>query len=371
MDERLIRWRLVLGEGSQRLGALTGDDLGRAEALDFLYEREAGGSGAGGGSGGAGGGAGSRLTIPEWINQVHELFPRRTVELVQKDALQRYQMTDLVLDRDLLERVEPSEALLQAVLRTKHLMNDEVLTAARHLVRRVVQQLVERLRPRLMRSLTGRRDPQRRSFHKVAANFDARRTIRANLRNWSPTAGRLVISDPIFVARTRRESQKWQFIIAVDQSGSMTTSVIHSAVTASIFQQLPALRTHLLAFDTEVVDLTSDIADPVETLMKVQLGGGTDIARAMTYVESLVTEPRRTMAVLITDLEEGGSQRALIQCVRRLVESGVRVLVLGALDSAGTAALNADLAATLAHHGAKVATMTPHHLAEWVAEVVR
>lgn len=363
MDERLTRWRLVLGEGSEALGHLEGQNLARAETLDFLYDREAGGR--------QGGSEASSLTVPSWINQVETLFPKRTREIIQEDALERYGMLELVTNKELLERVEPSESLLQAILRTKHLMNDEVLASARQIVRKVVAQLIARMKPRIVRSLTGRRDPQRRSFHKVAANFDPRRTVRANLKNWSPTLGKLVISDPIFISRTRRHVEKWQFIIAVDQSGSMADSVIHSAVTASIFHQMPALRTHLIAFDTSVVDLTSELEDPVETLMKVQLGGGTDINRAVSYAESLVITPRRTIFVLITDLFEGGSKRALERSLARMLEAGVKVLVLGALDSRGEVGLNKALARRLARLGAKVATMTPHDLAAWVAEVIQ
>ncbi|WP_221739755.1 VWA domain-containing protein [Arachnia propionica] len=362
MDERLTRWRLVLGEGSEGLGELEGMALERAAALDFLYDRESGARSAGSG--------GSSLTVPAWINQVEKLFPKRTIEIIQEDALERYGMLELVTNKDLLERVEPSEALLQAVLRTKHLMSEDVLGAARQLVRKVVQQLVERMRPRIVRSFLGRRDPQRRSHHKVASNFDPKRTIRTNLKNWSPELGKLVISDPVFVSRTRRHSEKWQFIIAVDQSGSMADSVIHSAVTASIFHQMPALRTHLVTFDTSVVDLTSEVQDPVETLMRVQLGGGTDIARAVTYCEGLVHTPRRAMFVLITDLYEGGSEAILTRSLARMVDAGVKVLVLGALTADGAVGLNEDLARRLARRGVKVATMTPHDLADWVTAVI-
>ena len=259
MDERLTRWRLVLGRGSERLGDLDPQQQARSNALGYLYDRE----GQGGGTG-AGDGA-SRLTVPEWINDIHTLFPKRTVRTIEEDALERYGMVELVTDKELLERVEPSETLLQAILQTKHLMNSDVLQAARQIVRKVVANLMEKMRPRIRRTLTGRRDPNRRSFFKVSANFDPKRTIRANLKNYSAETQQLVISEPIFYSRTRRQSEKWQFMVVVDQSGSMAESVIHSAVTASIFHGLPALQNHLIAFDTSVVDLTSDIANPIET----------------------------------------------------------------------------------------------------------
>ena len=191
------------------------------------------------------------------------------------------------------------------------------------------------------------------------------------MKNYSAETRQLVISEPIFYSRTRRQSEKWQFMVVVDQSGSMAESVIYSAVTASIFHGLPTLKNHLIAFDTSVVDLTSEIADPVETLMKVQLGGGTDIARAMRYAESLITEPRRAMVVLITDLYEGGSVHDLAQCVTRMVQGGSKVLILGALTTNGTASFDEELGRRLAARGARVGVMTPYELADWVAEVIR
>ena len=365
MDERLTRWRLVLGRGSEQLGDLGPRQQAQCDALGYLYDRENQNSGCGAS------GEGSSLSIPTWINEVHTLFPKRTIELIEEDALERYGMVEMVTNKDLLERVEPSETLLQAILKTKHLMNSEVLQAARQIVRKVIAELVERMRPRIRRALTGRRDPNRRSFFKVAANFDPERTIRANLKNYSAQTKQLVISEPVFYSRTRRQSEKWQFIVAVDQSGSMAESVIHAAVTASIFHGLPAFKSHLIAFDTAVVDLTSDVNDPVETLMKVQLGGGTDIGRAMRYAESLITEPRRAMVVLITDLYEGGSEHELIQCVTRMVQGGSRVLILGALNATGAASLDQALGQRLASRGAQVGSMTPYELADWVAEAIR
>ena len=177
MDERLTRWRLVLGRGSEQLGDLGPRQQAQCDALGYLYDRENQNSGCGAS------GEGSSLSIPTWINEVHTLFPKRTIELIEEDALERYGMVEMVTNKDLLERVEPSETLLQAILKTKHLMNSEVLQAARQIVRKVIAELVERMRPRIRRALTGRRDPNRRSFFKVAANFDPKRTIRANLKN--------------------------------------------------------------------------------------------------------------------------------------------------------------------------------------------
>ncbi|OYN90512.1 VWA domain-containing protein [Parenemella sanctibonifatiensis] len=360
--ERLRRWRLVLGEGSESLGELDERSSAQSAALGFLYDRE---------STGRGGRGASTLTTPEWINQIRDLFSADTVETLQADALERYEIHDLVTDLDTLGKIQPSESLLQAILSTKHLMDPEVLTAARTIVAKVVEDLLARLKREIRQSVLGKRDPQRRSQHKVAANFDPKRTIRANLKNVDPATGKLVIAEPIFLARTRADNQKWQTILVVDQSGSMLDSVIHSAVTAAIFHAIDALTSHLIVFDTQVVDLTSDVMDPVETLMQVQLGGGTDIARAMTYAAGLVREPRRTMVILITDLYEGGSVHQLRAVVKRLVADGATVLVLGALNHNGHATYDRVEGKRLADLGAQVGAMTPLQLAEWVGERIQ
>ena len=184
-------------------------------------------------------------------------------------------------------------ALLKAVLATKHLMSADVLEQARRIIRAVVDELLEKLAREVVSPFTGSLDRRRPSRHRVAANFDARATIRRNLRHYDPDGRRMVISEPLFSSRVRRHVDRWQVIVLVDQSGSMADSVIHAAITASIFHSLGTLlKTHLAVFDTNVVDLTADCADPVETLMKVQLGGGTDIAGALRWAEGIVERPR-------------------------------------------------------------------------------
>lgn len=164
---------------------------------------------------------------------------------------------------------------------------------------------------------------------------------------------------------------RWQIIILVDESGSMMDSVIHAAVTASIFFGIRTLRTHLVLFDSSVVDVTDQCTDPVETLMKVQLGGGTDIGQALVYASTLVDNPRRAIVVLITDFYEGAPEQQLLAATRRLTESGVTLLGLAALDSNTKPNYDRDVAERMVRLGAHVAAMTPGELAEWVAEKVK
>lgn len=369
--ERRARWALVLGEGSEESlgGSLSDEERARDKALEFLYGREGRGRNVRGGRSGSL--DDSVLAVPAWINDVHDLFPVKTIERLEKDALERYKIEELVTNPELLRRAVPSQALLKAVLRTKHLMNQEVLALARDLVKKAVADLMEKLARPVGNPFFGSRDRQRRSYLRIAKNFDIAGTVRRNLRNFDPEGGRIVISEPLFHSRQRSLADRWRLILLVDESGSMAGSVIHAAVTAAIFWGIRSIDTRLAIFDTNVVDLTADCTDPVETLMKVQLGGGTDIHRALAYAEGLVETPRKTIIVLITDFFEGGSEGDLLATAKRLVEGGVTLLGLAALDEAAKPSYDKELAQRLVNLGAEVGAMTPGELAAWVGEKVK
>lgn len=369
IPDALTRWRLLLGEAAApALGGLSGEARSADMALDWLYGRDAdivarGERGAGLGP--------SQLSTPDWINTIHELFPKEVIERLESDAVELYGIDEVVTNLEVLERIEPSESLLRAVLHTKHLMNPEVLAAARRLVAEVVRQIMEKMATEVRQAFSGARDRRRRSMLKVARNFDFKRTVQGNLHRWDPQRGKLFLETPIFMSRVRRHTERWDICLLIDQSGSMVDSVIHSAVMASCLWNLPGMRTRLVAFDTEVVDLTSDVSDPVELLMKVQLGGGTDIAKAVGYAQSLVENPQRTVVVLVSDFCEGGSESELVRRVKTLVQSGVTVLGLAALDANADPCYDRDMAARLVREGAHVGAMTPGQLAAWLAEKVR
>lgn len=371
-----LRWRLVLGRFSERrLGGCgsggDGPDGGRHarmdRALDFLYGREYAGRGVRGER--SGGRESSVLTVPDWLKDVRELFPRETVEVVEKHALERYGMTELVTDQETLRKLEPSYDLLKAVLSFRHLMAPKVLDVARQLIREVVEDLRRKLAKDVRQAFWGRLNRRKRSPLKIARNLDWRGTIRANLKHYDRDRRRLVVRTLRFWSRVEHHIP-WHIVMAVDCSGSMMDSVIHSAVMAGIFKGLPAVRVSLVAFDTAVVDLTEHADDPAAVLMSVQLGGGTDIARALAYCENLVVSPTRTIVVLVTDFYEGGPPGPLIATVKRLRESGARVFGLAALDAEANPVYDRATAEACAAVGAEVAALTPRRLAEWMARAI-
>ncbi|MDO9458465.1 VWA domain-containing protein [Nocardioides sp.] len=374
------RWRLVLGRYSeQQLPAPeSGEGERREAALDYLYGREYSGRGARPG-GGADGDDGppplapgsldpSAPSIVDWLGEVRELFPVETVEVVEKHALDRYGLTELVSDPEVLARLEPSQELLATLLALRGQLDPRVLGEVRRIVRRVVDDLRRRLETEVRRSLAGRLNQHRHSPVPVATAFDPRGTVRANLKNFDVERQQIVVADPKFFERNTRRVP-WEVVLVVDQSGSMVGSVIHAAVMAGILVGLPSYRLRLVVFDTSVVDLTDLAGDPVELLMTVQLGGGTDIAQAVTYAEQVIEQPHRAVVVLVTDFCEGGPPAGLVAAVRRLVEARVTTIGLAALDGTAHPYYDKQMAGALADAGMEIAALTPGQLAEWLARV--
>lgn len=377
--EAARRWRLVLGRYAGDRLPVAAADTALDGALGYLYDREYtarghrhGGAGARGGQGrrGRGGTEASVVQGLSWLESARSLFPRETFERMQVDAVDRYGLTELLADPATAESLEPSRELATALLRVRGALDERTAAGLRAVVRRVVDDVVRRLRPRFVTALDGRRDRSRRAPHGASRDFDPRATVRANLSRYDPQTRRLLVTDVRFSSR-RRRALTWDVVLLVDQSGSMAASVLYSAVCAGILAGLPGVQVRLVLFDTSVVELTHLAHDPVAVLMTAQLGGGTDIARAMRYAEQEVRNPRRTVVALVSDFEEGGSVSQLLASVRRLAGAGVTLLGLAALDEAAEPAYDRGTARRLAESGMEIAALTPERFAEWLGEVLR
>lgn len=370
-QEILNRWRLVLGKYASGQISFQGGSEGRLEemedVLDYLYSREYGDEQEirkerRGGSGG------SQLTVPRWLTKIKTLFPKKTVEIMERHALEKYNMTELLTDPEVLRKLEPNKELLKTIMQLKHLMKGEVLQLARAVVRKVADELTKKLEQDVRRAFSGKINRSLSSPVKSMRNLDMKKTIRMNLKNYDTNTDQLVLKRVYFSARMKRYNQ-WRIIICVDESGSMLDSVIHSAVMAGIFARLPMLDTRLVIFDTNVVDLSGYVSDPVETLMSVQLGGGTNIAGALAYCEGLIAMPHRTMVVLVSDLYEGGGYNNMYRISRNIIESGAKLIVLSALDHDAVPDYDKVAAATLAGMGASVGALTPGELSEFIVKM--
>jgi Mg-chelatase subunit ChlD len=274
----------------------------------------------------------------------------------------------LALDPD---AVTPSVELLEQVLSLKGGLAEKDMGRLRKLVSRIVDQLVQALARKVRPALAGIVMP--RPTRRSVGPLDLRRTVSQNLktarRNPDGTIS-IVAEDLIFKTRARR-SLDWHLVLVVDVSGSMDASVIHSAIMAAIIDALPAVSVKFVAFNTQVMDLSERVDDPLGLLLEISVGGGTEIEKGLRYARGQLKVPQRSMVVVISDFEQGGSVPELVAEVRALVESGARVLGLAALDDRGAPRYHRAIAEMLVEAGMPIAALTPLELARWVAEQIR
>jgi Mg-chelatase subunit ChlD len=370
--ERLRRWRLVLGGGdADGTGAeLQGDDVRIDAAMGAVYDHETGPTRARGrGAGRAGGLGKSAPRVARWLGDIRTYFPTPVVQVMQRDAIERLDLRQLLLEPELLESVEPDIHLVTLLVELNHLLPDETRATARQVVAEVLADLERRLTDRTRAAVHGALARASRARRPRPGDIDWMRTVHANLRHYQPEY-RTVIPERLVGFGRRRRSLAKDVVIAVDQSGSMADSVVYASLFGAVLAQLPALRTRLIAFDTAVTDLTPILHDPVDVLFGVQLGGGTDIAEALGYCARVVTRPNETVLVLISDLFEGGNAELMRRRVATLIQSGVTVLCLLALSDEGAPVHDHEAAADLAELGATVMACTPDRFPEILAEAL-
>jgi Mg-chelatase subunit ChlD len=359
---RLTRWRLVLGgeeaDGIGEAVALSEDDGRRDQVLGELYD------------GNRRGGLGrSAPRVARWLGDIRSYFPSSVVQVMQGDAMDRLGLTELLLEPELLESVQPDVSMVSTLIGLGQAIPERSRATARAVVRTVTDQLEERLRSRTVQAVNGALNRAARTRRPKLRDVDWQRTIAANLRHYQPEH-RTVVPERLvgFARRTTRVER--HIILCIDQSGSMAESVVHSSVFGAVLASLRSVRTSLVVFDTEVVDLTDELDDPVDVLFGVQLGGGTDINQALAYCEGLVERPQDTILVLISDLYEGGIAEEMLRRSNALVGSGVTMIALLALSDSGHPSYDAGHAAALAGIGVPAFACTPDLFPELMAAAI-
>ena len=371
MNDRERRWRLVLGgaaESDDGLGGLDGADAAIDAALAALYEPPATGRiGAGGPR--SGGLESSAPRVARWLGDIRTYFPSPVVRVMQHDAIERLDLRRMLLEPEVLEAVEPDVHLVSTLVALADVLPEETRQTARLVVRRVVDDLERRLASQTRQAVTGALDRAARNRRPRHNEIDWDRTVRVNLRHWQP-AHRTVIPESLIGYGRRRQAFQRDLVLCVDQSGSMAASVVFAGVFAAVLAELRTVRTQLVVFDTSVVDLTDRLDDPVDLLFATQLGGGTDIDRALAYCQSILTRPTETVLVLISDLVEGGSREQMLQRAASLVTAGVQIVALLALSDDGAPAYDHDNAAALAAMGVPAFACTPDLFPELMAAAI-
>ncbi len=363
--DRLRRWRLMLGGDADGSGhTLTGDsDLGMDKTLAALYSDSE--------KKGKGGLGGSAPNVARWLGDIRTYFPSSVVQVMQKDALERLNLRQMLLQPEMLAAVEPDIHLVSTIISLNRVIPEKTKETARMVVRKVVEELEKKLEGPLRQAILGSLNRATRNRRPRHADMDWNRTIRANLKNYQPAYKTIIPETRIGFGRKKSSSSLRDIILCVDQSGSMAASVVYASICAAVMASLSAVKTSLVVFDTSVVDLTSALSDPVEVLFGTQLGGGTDIERALAYCQSLVRTPGDTILVLISDLYEGGNHDQLLRRAAALVNSGVQVITLLALSDRGAPASDHAVAAQFAALGIPCFACTPDQFPDLMAAAIK
>ncbi len=364
-DERLRRWRLVLGKASESHGAdaeglpggLQGEDAGMDKVLEALYDSD---RSAGLGS--------SCPNVNRWLGDIRTYFPKSIVQVMQQDALKRLKLHQMLLEPETLESVEPDVHLVGTLLSLKSVIPKKTKETARQVVRTVVDELERKLRNRTTEAVRGALNKATRTSRPRAGEIDWHRTILKNLKNYLPDRG-TIIADRL-VGYGRRRSSLRDVVLCIDQSGSMATSIVYSSVFGAVLASLRAVSTRLVVFDTEVVDLTEQLQDPVDVLFGTQLGGGTDINHAVAYCQQLISRPTQTIFVLISDLIEGGVEEQLLRRTAEIVGCGTTMVCLLALSDEGAPCYDETLAAKMTALGAPAFACTPDLFPDLMATAI-
>ena len=368
--DRRRRWRLILGEpAGDACGKLSPDDGNLDRCLAALYDAGGGGGRPDGSSRGKAGLGGSNPNVARWLGDVRGYFPKSVVQVMQRDALDRLNLTRMLTEPELLETVEADVHLVGTLLSLGRALPAETRETARSVVRKVCDELQAKLAEPMRRVVSGALNKAVRNSRPRAAEIDWDRTIRKNLHNYLPDRGTVVAER--LVGHGRKRSALRDVVLCVDQSGSMATSVVYSGIFGAVLASLRAVRTSIVVFDTAVVDLTDLAADPVDLLFGTQLGGGTDINRALAYCQGLIDRPERTVFVLVTDLYEGGDNAAMLRRAGEIVASGARAVCLLALSDEGAAMSDAKNAAAFAELGIPAFACTPDRFPDLMAAALK
>lgn len=355
-DAALRKWRLILGnnENDGTGYPLSGIDVNIDDALSALYDGEK-----------KGGLGSSAPKVNRWLGDIREFFPNTVVRVMQQDAIKRLNITSLLLEKEMLQSVEADVHLVATLMTLSRAIPEKTKDTARQVVKKVVDELLLKLSAPMQQAVIGALNRSSKNRRPKHSEIDWKSTIEKNLKHYQPEYKTIIPEVRIGYGRKRKAMK--DVILCLDQSGSMGTSVIYSGIFGSVMATLPAVQTKMVVFDTAVADLTEELHDPVDLLFGVQLGGGTDIQKALGYCQQIISRPTDTVLVLITDLFEGGSNEEMLKKATALVVSGVQIIVLLALNDDGAPSYDHTNAQFLSNLGIPVFACTPDKFPDMMA----
>ena len=356
------RWQLMLG-ADEELGGLRGSLQAMDRALGALYntgddaEDRRGGLGA------------SAPSVTRWLGDIRNYFPNRVVRVMQTDAIERLGVRSLLTEPEVLETLEPDVHLVATLAQLSSVIPERSKATARAVVAKVARQVEEKIADRLQQSVLGALNRASRTSRPRPGDIDWNRTIAANLKNYLPEH-RTVVPERLIGYGRRHLGVQREFAICLDQSGSMATSVVYASIMAGVMASLRTLRTSLVAYSTDIADLTEALADPVDVIFGAQLGGGTDTSPALEYCRRTITRPSAAVLLLISDLYDSDPKR-MLEHIARIQADGIQVVVLLTLSDDGLPFYNHDVAASLGDMGVPAFGCTPDAFPDLIAAAIQ
>ena len=371
-NKELLRWRLILGEETQndfqdmdKNFLLSDNDLLMDATLSAIYGSKSIQSQRGGA-----GKESSRPNISKWMKDLRSLFDTDLVKVIQQDAIERNGWKELLMEPELLEQLEPDLEMASVLLTLKDMIPSKSKDQARIYIQKIVDIINQQIATDLKRSVFAAIQKREHSVLPSSTAIDFPYTIRKNLKHYSPDL-KTIIPERVYFFDRKQKSNHFHVILDIDQSGSMSSSIMYSSLTACILASMNAVKTNVIAFDTTVVDLTDLCQDPVDLLYGFQLGGGTDIHKSVKYCEQLIEQPDQTIFFLISDLDEGGNHAGLLHRLQEIQESGVTVVCLLAIQDGGKPYYNKDMAQKVANLGIPCFACAPLKLPDLLYAVLQ
>ncbi len=338
MEKKLSRWRLILGaESEERFNSmnnntpliLSQEDFMLENALASLYGSN-GQTSLGSSQKGI-----SSPSVTKWLGDIKNIFDKEIVTIIQNDAIERYGLKELIFEPEILENLEPNINLAQTIMLLKEQIPKKSKESVRVFIKKVVDEINKLLADDVRRCITAAVNKKQHSPIPSAAALDFKYTIKKNLKNYNKDLNTIIPEKVYFFDKSSNLANKWQIILDIDQSGSMGESVLYSSVLSCLLASISSIKTNVVAFDTNIVDLSEKCEDPVDLLFGFTLGGGTDINRSVEYCKKYIENPKKTIFFLISDLEEGGNRASLIRKLNEMKNDGVTIICLLAISNSG------------------------------------